>query len=120
MLNKDNLKNFYHLSNGKKNEDEELNLFYGKKPGLHDSLVERIPIDLFTYKTFAESVVKKWFSGAYGRKSKSKAFTSAACYIILDERTLFKSRIPTAKAILILGGNQTDLLPDESPELSEK
>lgn len=112
MLDKKKLGVYYHDGKATREKGDDLGLYYGKRPSRNDT-TEKEPIEPYTYRTFAEDLVEQWFKGSNSRISKSKALTIASCYVVLDKRTLFNSKMPSAKAIFILGGNRTELLPNE-------
>ncbi|PJA07349.1 MAG: hypothetical protein COX70_07050 [Flavobacteriales bacterium CG_4_10_14_0_2_um_filter_32_8] len=96
----------------KSDEATDLQLFYGKKISPKD--IEngelKIAIPTYTYFSFAEKLVNDFFSGFTGRYAKSKSYTLAACYLEIDKNSLYKNKIPRAKAIFILSGKRTGQL----------
>jgi hypothetical protein len=98
----------YHYD--KKNEETDLKLFYGSRPTGEDTTAHIVPIPLHSYASFADGLVKSWFSKWGRRNSRSKAFSYGAVHIELDKNSLFKNRIPNAKAIQMMGGKRTGLL----------
>jgi len=113
LLDKKVFLDFYHDHKADEELADDLGLYYGTKPKPGDSIGELKPIEPYTYRSFAEILAKQWCFGAGKRTIKNKGYSVAACYVLMDEKSLFKSRIPNAKAIFILGGNQMDLLPHE-------
>lgn len=117
MLDKEKLKHFYHDVKASREDGDDVGMYYGNRPSRGDT-TEQTPIEPYTYRSFADDLVSQWFKGANSRLSKSKALTYASCYVLLDSRTMFKSKMPSAKAILIFGGFRTELLPNP-PVLTE-
>lgn len=110
MLDKDKLKHFYHDVKASREDGDDIGMYYGNRPSRGDTSVQT-PIEPYTYRSFADDLVKQWFKGRNSRLSKSKALTYASCYVLLDSKTMFKSKVPSAKVILIFGGFRTELLP---------
>ncbi|MBL4592592.1 MAG: hypothetical protein JKX68_02120 [Flavobacteriales bacterium] len=99
-------KRFYYDKN---DNETDLQMFYGRK---RDSDKEeegllKIPIPTFTYKSFAEKLIKNLVSGYSGRFARSKSYTMSACYVEVDEKSLYRRKIPRARVIIILSGKRT-------------
>lgn len=114
MLNKKRLKNFYHDSRATRVKGDDLGLFYGEKRVKGDT-TEQVPIENYTYRSFCEQIVNRWFTGRNRKITKNKALKYASCYVVLDEKSLFKSKIPYAKVIVVFGGFRTDLIDPIKP-----
>ncbi len=113
VLNKTMFRDFYYDKRLAKEIGDDLGLFYGQRLKAGDSIGEPEPIEKYTYQEFVDNLVKGWYRGLNRRTMKNKGYSVAACYVVLDKKSLYKTRIPNAKAIFVLGGKQTDLLPDE-------
>lgn len=86
----------------------ELQLFYGERGDGYDQ-----PIEKYTYRGLSQAVAKHFFQArGYKKTMKSRAFKDIGIACRLDYRSLHRKTIPQLKVLVILGGNQTDLLKE--------
>jgi hypothetical protein len=88
----------------------KLHLFYGERTKLNQ--IEENLIPLHTYESMAESIVDDNLAGFNKKMMKSSAYKDIGVSVSLDYKTLYRSKIPQIKVIIILGGSQTALLQD--------
>jgi hypothetical protein len=99
-------KRFYY---DKEDEETDLKMYYGRKidADKEEEGLVKIPIPTYTYYSFAEKLVRDLMSSFPSRFAKSKSYEKAACYLAVDEKSLYKRKIPRARAIIILSGKRT-------------
>ena len=88
----------------------KLHLFYGERTKLNQ--VEENVIPLHTYASMAQSIVDNNLSGFNKKMMKSSAYKDIGLSVSLDYKTLYRSKIPQIKVVVILGGSQIALLQD--------
>ncbi|MGD1845751.1 MAG: hypothetical protein ACFB10_10205 [Salibacteraceae bacterium] len=86
----------YQLYLGVKQEEEE------EEPAL--------PLEGHTYRSFAEAAIQQWCKGRNRKYLLSKAYTYTGISVRIEPQTLRRSRPPSAKAMLLLGGYRTEAL----------
>lgn len=87
-----------------------LHLFYGERTKLNQIEEKLIPFD--TYQTLSKKIVDQNLTGVNKKVLKSSAYKDIGVSVALDYKTLYRSKIPQIKVIMVLGGNQTALLKD--------
>lgn len=96
-------KPFFHLKGDTKNK---LGLYYGQKKGLKKENVKLNKINTYTYREFAEEIVKN-----LTKNQKRTLFNSAYQEIGIQlnwyYKSLYKRKIPQIKMVAILGGYLT-------------
>ena len=95
----------------KKSGVSDLNLYTGKKPtGLTKSekedLPDPIPLDYFTDQELVERFVRQLNRQKVTRDLKTGRYACVGINVEVDERTLNKNRIPTARIVIILGARR--------------
>lgn len=89
----------------------DLNLYAGKKPtGLTKSEKEErpdpIPLDYFTEENLVDQYVKQLRRQKIMRDLKRGRYACVGINVEIDERTLNKNRIPTARVVIIFGARR--------------
>ncbi len=92
-------------------EDTETNthLFIGDRPTKKERADEKFksnPIKLFTYQELADLIVKQFISDEGTFKILNNGFDKFGFSLAVEQRTLFRSKLPKIKAIIIVGGNR--------------
>jgi hypothetical protein len=92
-------------------EDTETNthLFVGKKPSKKEKEDEKFktnPVKLYTYLELADLIAKQFVSDEGNFKILNNGFDKYGFSLAVEQRTLFRTRIPKIKAIIIVGGNR--------------
>ena len=87
-------------------------LFKGRKPDSREEVHEdeKIPLKAHTYQSFAAQLAAEWFRSVEGKDSRSRAYQNMACYVEPDPRTIKRSQLPRAKAVIVLGGYRMALV----------
>ena len=89
----------------------DLNLYSGKKPtGLTKSEKEEqpdpVPLDYFTEQDLVNQFMKQLNRQKIMRDLKSGRYACVGISVEIDERTLNKKRIPTARVVIIFGARR--------------
>lgn len=87
-----------------------LHLYYGEREKANQIEEKLIPLD--SYESLSKKIVQKNLSGDNKKTLKSSAYKDVGLSVSLDYKTLYRSKIPQIKVIMILGGDQTALLRD--------
>ncbi|WP_070138571.1 hypothetical protein [Crocinitomix algicola] len=111
QVNLTNLKkhqNFHYLS---KDQSTELKLFFGKRMKLEDlknpKKKKPEPVKAITELDFTKAVITKIQSQNTIYNLLAKNFSHIGLYVKVDEYSLHRKKIPTAFAMVIIGGKQT-------------
>lgn len=105
----DNHKRRYYCD--KKVGISELDLYKGKKPrGLtkeeKEELPDPIPLECFTEEELVDQFYRELRKNKILRDVKAGRYSCVGVSIELDERTVHKNRIPTARVVVILGARR--------------
>lgn len=102
----DNHKRRYYCD--KKVGISELDLYKGKKPlGLtKEELPDPIPLECFTEEELVDQFYRELRKNKVLRDVKAGRYSCVGISIELDERTIHKNRIPTARVVVILGARR--------------
>lgn len=89
----------------------DLNLYSGKKPtGLTKSEKEEqpdpIPLDYFTEQDLVDQFIRQLSRQKIMRDLKAGRYACVGINVEIDERTLNKKRIPTARIVIIFGARR--------------
>ncbi len=94
---------FYH----RKDTETELHLFYGNKEQLKDTSFIPEPIKTHTYRSLAKNIVSDNLKNSNGQLARSRAYSYMACHLVLEDRSLYKNKIPQANMVIVYGGFRT-------------
>lgn len=89
----------------------DLNLYSGKKPtGLtrseKEEMPDPIPLDYFTEQDLVDQFIKQLSRKKIMRDLKSGRYACVGINVEIDERTLNKKRIPTARIVIVFGARR--------------
>ncbi|MBL7937272.1 MAG: hypothetical protein JNM51_15795 [Bacteroidia bacterium] len=92
-------------------QDTETNthLFIGNRPTKKEKADEKFkanPVKLYTYQELADLIAKEFISDEGTFKILNNGFDKFGFSLAVEQRTLFRSKIPKIKAIIIVGGNR--------------
>lgn len=92
-------------------EDTETNthLFIGDRPTKKEKEDEKFkatPIKLYTYQELADIITKQFISDEGTFKILNNGFDKFGFSLAVEQRTLFRHKLPKIKAIIIVGGNR--------------
>jgi hypothetical protein len=98
-------KKFYYDRKGAKGE---LNLFYGSPPKtkLEREKSEQEPLGFFTEEELIEKSLRKMRKRGVFADVKRGYYSYVGVKIEVDEKSLFKNRIPTARVVVVLGARR--------------
>lgn len=95
---------FYYDRHG---EEGELNLFQGKRPrSKEEKDEEKIPVRSFTEKELLDRLLKNLNRGGFYRGIRNGIFTFVGVSIQIDEKSLYKNKIPTARVVIMFGAKR--------------
>ncbi|MFT5780345.1 MAG: hypothetical protein ACI837_003307 [Crocinitomicaceae bacterium] len=98
---------FYHDRSGM---EGELNLFFGKKPkskpGEDEELEDPVPLNFFSEQVIVEDFMKQIRRKHVLTDLKKGNFAYVGLSIEIDERTLNRNRIPTARVVVVFGARR--------------
>jgi hypothetical protein len=112
VMNIKNFKRFHYDRKDVKNGDSEFGLYKGNIELRNDSTIVREEISTMTYRQFAKFLFTSYLN-QNGRILRGKSWSEASCSVVIDARTIHKSKLPSAKIVLILAGQRTALIPEE-------
>ncbi len=85
----------------------ELNLYKGSRPkSKEEKEAEKIPLRFYTEKELVALIVKNTHRGGFYRGIRKGVFQFVGVSITVDERSLFKNKIPTARVVLTFGAKR--------------
>lgn len=92
-------------------EDTETNthLFIGDKPSKKEKEDEKFksnPVKLYSYQELADLIAKQFISDEGTFKILNNGFDKFGFSLAVEQRSLFRTKIPKIKAIIIVGGNR--------------
>lgn len=99
-------KKFFYLRD--EDNPEGLNLYFGEKPS-NKELEEGVdlePLPLFTEKELIDQIEKKIKTSKMFRHLRRGNLSFLGLKIELDERTLYKNKIPTARVVILAGARR--------------
>jgi hypothetical protein len=98
---------FYHDRQG---PEGELNLFFGKRPtkkaGEDEEVEDPVPLNFFSEQVMVESFLKQIRRKNVLSDLKKGNFAYVGLSVEIDERTLNRNRIPTARVVVVLGARR--------------
>lgn len=96
-----------------KGEAGGLNLYRGKKPKTKQEReeTEAVPLDFFTEEQLLEIFIKRIRRNRIYQDIKSGNVSCVGLSIEVDQNTLYKSKIPTARVVLIIGARRLKDIP---------
>lgn len=89
--------------------DTKTHLFTGVRPTKKEKADEKfkaIPVKLYTYQELADLIVKQFISDEGIFKILNNGFDKFGFSLAVEQRTLFRHKLPKIKAIVIVGGNR--------------
>lgn len=93
-------------------ESSELKLFYGIKPSKKelgsDDPPKRKEVEGFLYSDFIKNFFRHYLSTRLNSLIYSKDYTSMACYLMVDKKTINTQRIPQISCMIIFGANRLE------------
>lgn len=99
--------NFWH---NRKDTEPGFQLYKGAKPSPKDSAYVPEPVEPHTYRSFAENVVAREI-GSRGRADVlDKYYDHMACHVDVVESSIYKSRLPYAKVLIMVSGRRLRLV----------
>ena len=84
-------------------------MFIGNKPSKKEKEDEKFktnPVKLYTYTELADLIAKQFISDEGAFKILNNGFDKFGFSLAVEQRTLFRTKIPKIKAIIIVGGNR--------------
>lgn len=112
LLDIKNSSRFYYDKKSVQNGESELGVFHGQNIDKYDSTIVKEEVKPYTYEGFA-NIISKTFVKRNARDIRNKAWQEGACSVVVDKRTLYRNKIPSAKLIFIYGAQRTALIPAE-------
>lgn len=107
----------------KEDETTSMKLFYGTKPTKKEMESEIPPkqkkIETWTYSGFVKQFYKHHLSAKIHSLLFSKEFSSVACCLVVDKRTLNTNRIPQVSCMVIFGANRLEKAKTVSPKKNQ-
>jgi hypothetical protein len=91
----------------------EYGLFHGPLELKYDTTHERKEIEYLTFKKFAVNVSNQYLR-MIKKEKKKHHWTEGSCSVMIDKKTLFTHKLPSAKIIFIFAKKRTALLPVET------
>ena len=100
---------FYYDSKG----EGGLNLYQGKKPRTKQEREENeaIPLKFFTEEQLVKMFVKRIKKKRLYNDLKSGNISCVGLSIEIDEKTLYRTKIPTARVVLVIGARRLKNIP---------
>lgn len=92
-----------------KDTETNYHLFIGNKPTKKEKADEKykaVPIKLYTYQELADIIIKQFITDEGTFKILNNGFDKFGFSIAVEQKTLFRKKIPKIKVIIILGGNR--------------
>ena len=89
--------------------DTKTHLFVGIRPtkkGKADEKFKATPVKLYTYQELADLIAKQFISDEGTFKILNNGFDKFGFCLAVEQRTLFRHKLPKIKAIAIVGGNR--------------
>ncbi|MES2513565.1 MAG: hypothetical protein V4580_05445 [Bacteroidota bacterium] len=89
--------------------ETQTHLFIGTKPTKKEKADEKfksIPLKLYTYNELADLIAKQFISDEGSFKILNNGFDKFGFSIAVEQRTLFRHKLPKVKVIVIVGGNR--------------
>lgn len=97
-------KKFYYDRSGTKGE---LNLYLGERPKTKEEKeAEKIPVSFCTEAQINEQIMHYLARQGIIRKLKKGIYTYVGISIEVDEKSLYKNKIPTARVVVFLGARR--------------
>jgi len=93
----------------KEDIDTKTHLFTGTRPTKKEKADEKfkaIPVKLYTYQELADLITKQFISDEGAFKILNNGFDKFGFSLAVEQRTLFRHKLPKIKAIAIVGGNR--------------
>ena len=93
----------------KEDNETSTHLFIGKKPSKKEKLdpkYKKKPLKLHSYSHLADLLVKQFITDEGNFKILNNGYDKYGFALAVEQRTLFKNKIPKLKLILIMGGNR--------------
>lgn len=93
----------------KEDTETSTHLFIGDRPTKKEKADEKFksnPIKLFTYQELADLIAKQFISDEGTFKILNNGFDKFGFSLAVEQRTLFRNKLPKIKAIIIVGGNR--------------
>ncbi|MES2761192.1 MAG: hypothetical protein V4677_03255 [Bacteroidota bacterium] len=97
---------FYH---DREDTDTKTHLFVGTRPTKKEKADEKfkaVPIKLYTYQELADLIAKQFISDEGSFKILNNGFDKYGFSLAVEQRTLFRHKLPKIKMIVIVGGNR--------------
>ncbi len=98
--------NFYF---DKEDTETPTHLFVGKKPSKkerEEADFKAVPVKAYSYSELADILAKQFVSDEASFKILNTGYDKFGFSIAVEKRTLFRSKLPVIKAIIIVGGNR--------------
>lgn len=99
-------KKFFYFND--KNAPNDINLFFGKKPTKREIdegfVLEKLP--LYTDEQLLEQIIKELRRSKMFRQLKRGNFSYIGLKIEIDEKSLYKNQLPTARIVVIAGARR--------------
>lgn len=90
----------------------EYGLYEGPLELKYDSTKTRKELEFLTYQKFAQNVSLQYLK-IIKKEKKKHNWTEGSCSVVIDKKTLFTHKLPSAKIIFIFAKKRTALLPVE-------
>ncbi|MBA2613819.1 MAG: hypothetical protein H0U95_17790 [Bacteroidetes bacterium] len=93
----------------KEDTETTTHLFLGEKPSKKEKAEDNFkayPVKLYSYQELAEAIARQFISDEGTFKILNNGFDKFGFSLAVENRTLFKNRLPKIKAIIIVGGNR--------------
>lgn len=88
-------------------DEGALNLYQGKRPtSKEDKEKEKIPVRCYTEKELVDRLLKNLNRGGFYRGIRNGIYTFVGVSIQIDEKSLYKNKIPTARVVIMFGAKR--------------
>lgn len=109
--------NYYYDKSSVKNEESDWGLVKGDSKNRLDSTKTKEYIEPLTYLDFCDQLSKQ-FGMKFKKDLRNKAYSEAACSVLIDSKSVFKKRIPSAKIIFVFTGKRTELIEQQEENVT--
>lgn len=117
LMNLKGVFSYYYDKPSVTEEESDWGIVKGSIKNRYDTTKSKEFIEPLSYLEFC-SQISKQFATKFRRDLRSKAYTEGSCSVLFDPKTLYRKKIPSVKIIFIFAGKRTQLIAEETKEIS--